>query len=171
MLPLNHVSQGKYKVLNIDTPLIHTLSKAPRSDVQSSRLQTSAVDAAAESHGRRSTQLPEVHNSNSKPDPLMSRLYLRPRDVKDKPRSQMLMNQFPSPSENSSTIAHHSNVLRSTSHDETMKPVKPPNYSAVHLHQRALVARCSPEPDRKSGDEVYSRAELHSPTFPQVLEL
>ena len=191
MLPLNNVSQGKYKVQNIDAPLTHDMSKiVPR--------------VAESAHGERSTQLPEVHNSNSEPEPTMSRLYRRSSDVEASlrprtnklcstsdaqtthnparsprrlsqvplcqlmptPSSQTLMNQ--SPCENSSTIAHSKSVLRSTSHDGTMKPVKPPNYSAVRLHQSALVARCSPVPDRKRGDEAVQE-ELHSPTFPPVL--
>ena len=54
--------------------------------------------------------------------------------------------------------------------DATMRPVKRPTYSAVRLHQRAEVARCSPVSVRKRGDEAVQE-ELHSPTFPPVLGL
>ena len=92
--------------------------------------------------------------------------------VSPTPSSQTLIPMFPSTCEKprSTQIAHRNSVQRS-SHDETMKPEKPPTYSAVCLHQRASVARCSPVPNRKSGDGVYSSAELHSPTFSHVLGL
>ena len=155
MLPLNYKSQGKLPVWYIDTPLTRDMSKiVPR--------------AAESAHGELSTTMPDVNNSNSKPDPVMSRLY-KSRDVKDTPKSQMLVNQVPSQSETSSTTAHRS-VLRSSPHDGTMKPVKPPNHFAVRLHHRAEVARCSQVPEGKSGDEAVHQ-ELHSPTFRPVLGL
>ena len=140
--------------------------------------------------------MPEVNNSKPKPDPLMSRLYNRSADIKatthSPVRSPRVLSQVPlchvTPTPSSQTlipkfpceekIAHCAagfitpsiSVQRSSPNDATMRPVKPPNYSAVRLHQSALVARCSPVPDRKSGDEAYQE-ELHSPTFPQVLGL
>ena len=160
MLPLNYVSQGKLPSRYIDAPLTHAISKivpraaesahgepsTPLPEVKNSkpeptmsRLYKRSSDVEA-SLRPRTNKLCSTSDAQTTHNPVRSprRLCKGPLcQVMPTPRSQTLMKEFPC--EGESTIAHYmsgsvqpnTSVLRSSPHDGPMRPVKPPNYSAV----------------------------------------
>ena len=141
------------------------------------------VPRVAESaQGERSTQLPDVNNSNSEPEPTMSRLYKRSSDVEASLRPRT--NKLCSTSDAQATHSPPQRVCKGplcqvlpTPRSQTLMKEFPCERESTIAHSKSVL-RSSPHDGpmkpvnqvRKSRDEA-SPKELHSPTFRSVLGL